>query len=92
MIGEPDPLEEAATGMGDIDFCLELLHSDIINVAYILELIADLNPYSEDYEERRKHIIDTMITDLFRKMWMMTVTISWLASKRLMVQATLKNG
>ena len=49
--------------MGDIDFCLELLHSDIINVAYILELIADLNPYSEDYEEKRKHIIDTMIKD-----------------------------
>ena len=64
MVGEPDPFEEAATGMGDIDFCLELLHSDIINVAYILELIADLNPYSEDYEERRKHIIDTMIKDV----------------------------
>ena len=63
MVGEPDPLEEAATGMGDIDFCLELLHSDIINVAYILELIADLNPYSEDYSEKRKHIIDTMIKD-----------------------------
>lgn len=63
MVGEPDPLEETATGMGDIDFCLELLHSDIINVAYILELIADLNPYSKDYEEKRKHIIDTMIKD-----------------------------
>mgnify|MGYP000219499565 CR=1 FL=1 len=64
MVGEPDPQQEAATGMGDIDFCLELLHSDIINVAYILELIADLNPYSEDYSERRKHIIDTMIKDV----------------------------
>lgn len=63
MVGEPDPQQEVATGMGDIDFCLELLHSDIINVAYILELIADLNPYSEDYSERRKHIIDTMIKD-----------------------------
>lgn len=63
MFGEPDPQQEAATGMGDIDFCLELLHSDIINVAYILELIADLNPYSEDYTEKRKHIIDTMIKD-----------------------------
>ena len=63
MAGEPDPQQEAATGMGDIDFCLELLHSDIINVAYILELIADLNPYSEDYAEKRKHIIDTMIKD-----------------------------
>ena len=63
MVGEPDPQQEVAAGMGDIDFCLELLHSDIINVAYILELIADLNPYSEDYSERRKHIIDTMIKD-----------------------------
>ena len=35
--GEPKTLE-------DIDFCLELLHSDVINVAYILALIADLNP------------------------------------------------
>ena len=47
----------------DIDFCLELLHSDIVNVAYILELIADLNPYSEDYEAKRGEIIDTMIKD-----------------------------
>lgn len=50
-------------GLEDIDFCLELLHSDIINVAYILELIANLNPYSNDYAERRKNIIDTMIKD-----------------------------
>ena len=63
MASEPDPSENDATGLGDIDFCLELLHSDIINVAYILELIADLNPYSEDYSEKRKHIIDTMIKD-----------------------------
>ena len=63
MVAEPDPSENDATGLGDIDFCLELLHSDIINVAYILELIADLNPYSEDYSEKRRHIIDTMIKD-----------------------------
>ena len=63
MAAEPDPSENDAAGLGDIDFCLELLHSDIINVAYILELIADLNPYSENYEEKRKHIIDTMIKD-----------------------------
>ena len=49
--------------LDDIDFCLELLHSDIINVAYILELIANLDPYSDDYPERRKNIIDTMIKD-----------------------------
>lgn len=50
-------------GLEDIDFCLELLHSDIINVAYILELIADLDPYSDDYSAKRQHIIDTMIKD-----------------------------
>ena len=50
-------------GLEDVDFCLELLHSDVINVAYILELIAELDPYSADYADRRQHIIDTMIKD-----------------------------
>ena len=63
MVGGPGLDEDDTTGLGDVDFCLELLHSDIINVAYILELIADLDPYSGDYEERRKSIIDTMIKD-----------------------------
>ena len=63
MATEDDPRADAETGLGDIDFCLELLHSDIINVAYILELINDLDPYSQDYEENRRHIIDTMIKD-----------------------------
>lgn len=49
--------------MEDVDFCLELLHSDIINVAYILELIAELDQYSAYYAERRRHIIDTIIKD-----------------------------
>lgn len=61
MVGEEDPQD--ATGIEDIDFCLELLHSDIINVTYILELIANLNPFSTDYEEKRMYIIDTMIKD-----------------------------
>ena len=63
MAAEDDPQAAMQTGLGDIDFCLELLHSDIINVAYILELIADLDPYSEDYPDRRQQIIDTMIKD-----------------------------
>lgn len=63
MVAEPDSNDDTDTNLGDIDFCLELLHSDIINVAYILELIANLNPYSNDYAERRKNIIDTMIKD-----------------------------
>lgn len=62
MVAEPDPADDD-TGIDGIDFCLELLHSDIINVAYILELIADLDPYSEDYPDRRQCIIDTMIKD-----------------------------
>lgn len=49
--------------ISDIDFCLELLHSDVINVAYILALIEDLNPDSDDYEQKRQHILDTMIKD-----------------------------
>lgn len=57
---DPEPY---GSGLEDVDFCLELLHSDIINVAYILELIADLNPYSEDYQQKRQEIIDTMIKD-----------------------------
>lgn len=58
-----EPSDEEQQTIEDIDFCLELLHSDIINVAYILQLIAELNPSDEDYPERRRHIIDTMIKD-----------------------------
>ena len=53
------PIDE----ISDIDFCLELLHSDVINVAYILALIEELNPDSEDYDQKRQHILDTMIKD-----------------------------
>lgn len=56
QISAPDPID-------DIDFCLELLHSDIINVAYILGLISDLDPSSDDYQEKRQRILDTMIKD-----------------------------
>ena len=66
---EPTLLEEPAAEYGDggkledIDFCLELLHSDVINVAYILSLINNLNPSDEDYEKKRQEILDTMIKD-----------------------------
>lgn len=62
-LGEDSVKYGNSQGLEDIDFCLELLHSDIINVAYILELIADLDPYSEDYSAKRRHILDTMIKD-----------------------------
>ncbi len=59
---DPEPYGEGQ-GLEDIDFCLELLHSDVVNVTYILELIAELDPYSDDYCAKRRHIIDTMIKD-----------------------------
>jgi type I restriction enzyme R subunit len=58
-----DNISESEPTLDDIDFCLELLHSDIINVAYILSLIADLDPNAEDYPEKRQEILDTMIKD-----------------------------
>lgn len=58
-----DDAGESEQTLDDIDFCLELLHSDIINVAYILSLIADLDPNAEDYPEKRQEILDTMIKD-----------------------------
>lgn len=73
-IGVADKIEESRTledpnaGYGnanleDIDFCLELLHSDIINVAYILALIKELDPTSDNYGQKRQEILDTMIKD-----------------------------
>ncbi len=70
---QPEPTGENSNGedekgdekpLEDIDFCLELLHSDIINVAYILALIENLDPTSEDYQDKRKEILDTMIKDV----------------------------
>ncbi len=70
----PEPADIEPTGNGhepaednpleDIDFCLELLHSDIINVAYIIALIEHLDPTSADYQDKRKAILDTMIKDV----------------------------
>lgn len=60
-----EPQAEYGDGgkLEDIDFCLELLHSDVVNVAYILSLISNLNPSDEDYEKKRQEILDTMIKD-----------------------------
>ncbi len=63
-VAETDPShDDNDSGMEDIDFCLELLHSDVINVAYILGLIANLNPDDDDYLQKRQDILDTMIKD-----------------------------
>lgn len=47
----------------DIDFELELIHRDIINVVYIIALLQDLKPESTSYEADRKVIIDTINND-----------------------------
>lgn len=60
---EDSKLEYGDAKLEDIDFCLELLHSDVINVAYILALIEELDPTSSDYGQKRQQILDTMIKD-----------------------------
>lgn len=59
-----DDGEEDGEGLDGIDFCLELLHSDVINVAYIIALMYDLNPYRDDYAMQRQNVLDTMIKDV----------------------------
>ena len=54
---------QAESIINDIDFELELIYRDIINVAYILSLLQGLKPESKSYEKDRKNIIDTMEGD-----------------------------
>lgn len=54
---------EAESIIQDIDFELELVHRDIINVMYIISLLQDLKPESPSYHNDRKVIIDTMDSD-----------------------------
>jgi type I restriction enzyme R subunit len=56
---------EKASILNDVDFELELIHRDVINVQYILQLLARL--YSADAEEApklRKLILDSVTGDL----------------------------
>ncbi len=49
---------EAVSILDDVDFELELIHRDEINVAYILKLLASLK--GQDKEKRYKEIIDLL--------------------------------
>ena len=50
--------------MNDLDFELELIQKDEINVAYILSLLAKLkNAKPDDQEKQRKAISDMMSSD-----------------------------
>lgn len=48
--------KEKVSILEDVDFELELIHRDEINVTYILKLLANLK--GSDHEKRRKEIID----------------------------------
>lgn len=54
---------EAESINQDIDFELELIHRDIINVVYIIALLQELKPDSKSYKADRKVIIDAINND-----------------------------
>lgn len=62
-VGEDPEVYGSRQTLEDIDFCLELLHSDIINVSYILKLMAGLDTKKDDYEKERQRILDTISND-----------------------------
>ena len=56
--------KEKVSILNDIDFELELIHRDEINVAYILKLLADLkDAEADDHEKQKKAIIDLIASD-----------------------------
>jgi len=53
--------KEAASILEEIDFELELIHKDEINVTYILRLLANLkDTQAKDYEKKKKEIVDAL--------------------------------
>lgn len=56
-----DTAKEKVSVLNDVDFELELIHRDEINVTYIINLLAKLkNSAPEDYNRQRKNIIDLL--------------------------------
>lgn len=57
--------KEKVSILNDVDFELELIHRDEINVAYILKLLAKLKETDEtEYNHRKKGIIDLITGDI----------------------------
>lgn len=53
--------KEKVSILEDVDFELELIHRDEINVAYILKLLANLKSGDQsDHEKRKKEIVDLL--------------------------------
>ncbi len=56
-----DNQKEVVSVLDEVDFELELIHRDEINVAYILTLLADLHDSNpEEKERKQRQIIDTL--------------------------------
>jgi type I restriction enzyme R subunit len=54
---------EKVSILEDVDFELELIHKDEINVAYILKLLAKYKDSSEDEKQRQKDNISNILTN-----------------------------
>jgi len=67
---EKDKTVDKISIVGEVDFELELIHSDEINVAYILELLATLQKDEKDgadensIKRRRQHIQDLLSSEV----------------------------
>jgi len=60
-----DNAKEKASILNDVDFELELIHKDVINVQYILQLLAQLYDADEPEQQRiRKLILDSVAGDI----------------------------
>ena len=60
-----DGTKEKASILDDVDFELELIHKDVINVQYILKLLAQLYDAEESEQKAlRKRILDSVAGDL----------------------------
>ena len=60
-----DTAKEKTSILNDVDFELELIHKDTINVAYILKLLAKLkNAKKSEAEQQRKAIMDLLGGDI----------------------------
>jgi type I restriction enzyme R subunit len=56
--------KEVVSILDDVDFELELIHRDEINVAYILRLLASLKTADEsDYDKQKQQILDTLSSE-----------------------------
>lgn len=57
------PTDPPTSVIEDVDFELDLLRRDLINVHYIIELLKTLQPQEESYPQRRKAILEIVEQD-----------------------------